>query len=61
MFNELHELQSKRFELEKMNSELLDRLRKGGGDLLLSKISNADVVLEDLGDLYGECIDIIEE
>ncbi len=60
MFNEIHEIQSKRYELSKLTSDLMLDAGTSHEDLV-DKLNEADDLLCDLHSIYGECIDIIEE
>ena len=61
MFNEIHEIQSKRHELQVLNMKLIKKARKERKAAVYKCLVDADGLLDELGDLYGACIDIIEE
>ena len=61
MFNEIHEIQSKCYELQQLNIKLLKKSKADGNAYLHANLEEADGLLDELGEIYGVCIDIIEE
>lgn len=61
MFNEIHEMQELRYELDKLTAKLQKEAYKEHDDRMYSLLNDASDLLDELGDMYGECIDIIEE